>query len=200
MTWNPGLSALCLIAALTAYPADAHDGSQGHHSVQDVIFAEEELALPNLPVTDRSGGRGGFRDKVGTDHSIIMSFSYTECESLCNMTNAYLAVVDDYLSKTSDDDVRIVTVAIDAVRDTPESLNAEAEAFNASAKWLWLTGGEKGTRPLLETLRFPPGALEDHDPIFLVGRPCRGLFTRIVGIPDPDRLFELARSQPACAD
>ena len=191
-------SVLCL--ALTVSPLLAHDGSHGHEQVQEVSMAEERLALPNLPVTDRWGDRGGFRDKVGRDRSVILSFSYTECESLCNVTNALLSVVDESLVTGPETEVRIVTVAIDARRDTPEALNAEAEALSASRHWLWLTGGLQGTRPLLDLLRFPPGALEDHDPIFLVGRPCRGLFTRIVGLPEPARLIALARAQPPCAD
>jgi len=196
MKLNIFLPALFLAAA----PTFAHDKHHGQNQTQDVALAEEPLALPNLPVTDRHGSRGGFREKVGTERSLIMSFSYTECESLCNVTNAVLMMVDDSLSENPEHDVQIVTVAIDALRDTPEALNAEAELLSASENWLWLTGGTKGTRPLLNTLRFPPGALEDHDPIFLVGRPCRGLFTRVIGLPDPDKLIELATSQPPCAD
>lgn len=116
------------------------------------------------------------------------------------LTNAVLMMVDESLVGNPEHDIQIVTVAINALHDTPEALNSEAELLSARDHWLWLTGGTKGTRPLLDTLRFRPGALEDHDPIFLVGRPCRGLFTRITGLPDPDKLIELARSQPPCAD
>ena len=117
-------SVLCL--ALTVSPLLAHDGSHGHEQVQEVSMAEERLALPNLPVTDRWGDRGGFRDKVGRDRSVILSFSYTECESLCNVTNALLSVVDAGLEADPNADLRIVTVAIDARRDTPEARDAGA--------------------------------------------------------------------------
>lgn len=189
--------ALCL--AFAAFPALGHDKAHDHSQMQEVQMAEEQLALPNLPVTDRRGTHGGFRDMIGGTGPVIMSFSYTECESLCNVTNALLTVVDADLA-ASPDGVQIVTVGIDSLRDTPAALDAEARALSASDRWLWLTGGPRGTGPLLDLLRFPPGALEDHDPIFLVGRPCRGLFTRIVGLPDPDRLLSLAQSQPPCAN
>ena len=189
-----------LIATLTlAAPVAAHDGAHAPTPPREVALAEEPLALPNLPVTDRHGMRGGFRDMVGGSSSVILSFSYTACESLCNVTNALLSVVDAGLEADPDADLRIVTVAIDARRDTPEALDAEAEALSASPHWLWLTGRARGTRPLLDLLRFPPGAIEDHDPVFLVGRPCHGRFTRIVGLPDPDRLIALAQAQPPCS-
>lgn len=193
------LHATVLIFTMTAMPVLSHEKHAGHAS-QPIAATEERLALPNLPVTDRWDQRGGFREMVGGDESVILAFSYTECETLCGITNATLSIVDAELAAGDPGDVRIVTVAIDPIRDTPEAIRAEAEDLSASDRWLWLTGGIKSTRPLLEALRFPPGAVEDHDPIFLVGRPCRGLFTRIVGVPDPTRLIELARAQPACDD
>lgn len=188
---------LVLFFLNAAAPVVAHD-KPSQTAPQTVAVAQERLALPNFPVTDRWGNQAGFRDMVGRESSVILSFSYTECVSLCSITNAILAEVDAQIVAGTAPGVRIVTVAIDAVRDTPEAIRAEAEALASSDRWIWLTGGQRSTRPLLESLRFPPGAVEDHDPIFLVGRPCRGLYTRIVGLPDPARLVAIAVAQPAC--
>lgn len=188
------------VAVFSAPLSNAHGTSAAPDDGQTVSLEEEQVALSNLPVTDRWGRRGGFRDMVGRDQAVIISFSYTECESLCNITNAVLSVVDQSLVERPQPDLRIVTVGIDPRRDTSAALDAEARSLSASDNWLWLAGGLQGTRPLLDLLRFPPGALEDHDPIFLIGRPCRGLFTRVVGLPDPDKLLDLASHQPPCTD
>ena len=83
-------------------------------------------------------------------------------------------------------------------------LNAAKKAGKLDAICLSLHGAavteteDDAEGALLEALRFPVGAVEDHDPMFLVGRPCRGQFTRVVGLVDPEALVELAQAQPAC--
>lgn len=195
---RPAARLLALALLLLPLPAAPHGTHHGDHATEAVVAEPERLALPNLPVTDRFGRQSGFRDAVPPERPVILSFTYTACDSLCDISNAILTVVDADLGTGPARAATIVTVAIDPLRDTPEAMAAEAEKLGAGPGWLWLTGGPQGTRPLLEALRFPPGALEDHDPMFLVGRPCRGLFTRVVGLADPDALLALVRAQPPC--
>lgn len=176
----------------------AHGPAEHAQAATRIMVEPERLVLPNLPVTDRFGNRTGFRDALPQGRTVILSFTYTACETLCDISNAVLTVVDADLGSGSERAATIVTVAIDPLRDTPKAMEAEAEKLGAGPDWLWLTGGAQATKPLLEALRFPVGAVEDHDPMFLVGRPCRGQFTRVVGLVDPEALVELAQAQPAC--
>lgn len=176
----------------------AHDHAM-HATGAAVSMGEERLALPDLPVTLAGGQTGGFRSLLPATAPIILSFTYTGCESLCDITNAILLGVDDRLGAAGPAEARIVTLTIDPATDTPERLAQARAELGASDRWLWMTGGERGTRALLDALRFPPGAVEDHDPVFLVGRPCAGQVTRIVGLADPDRLVALAAGLPECA-
>jgi protein SCO1/2 len=189
---------LALALLLVPAPALPHGTGHGDHAGEPVFAEPERLALPNLPVTDRFGRRSGFRDALPPGRPVILSFTYTACDTLCDISNAVLTVVDADLGSGPGRAATIVTVAIDPERDTPEAMAAEAEKLGAGPGWLWLTGGPRGTRPLLDALRFPAGAVEDHDPMFLVGQPCLGLFTRVVGLADPDALLALARAQPPC--
>lgn len=192
---NPMLACL-----LIGFPllAQAHGPDPHSPAPERVILEPERLALPNLPVTDRFGVQTGLRDALSDGRPVILSFTYTACDTLCGIANALLTVVDADLGAGAEREAVIVTVAIDPVRDTPQAMAREADRLGAGPGWLWLTGGPRGTRPILEALRFPPGAIEDHDPMFLVGRPCLGRFTRIVGLVDPATLADLARAQPPC--
>lgn len=192
------VSALAVVIGLSL-PAHAHGPDPHNDTPGPVTLEPERLALPNLPVTDRFGRRSGFRDALPRGRPVILSFTYTACDTLCDISNALLTVVDADLGAGAERGAVIVTVAIDPLRDTPQAMALEADRLDAGPGWLWLTGGPRGTRPLLEALRFPPGAVEDHDPMFLVGQPCLGRFTRVVGLVDPQALADLARSQPPCS-
>lgn len=194
---RPFLTAL-LLAPLAATAHETGHGDHAGHAEAVAWSGAEHLALPDLPVTDRFGRRSGFREAIPPGRPVILSFTYTACDSLCDISNAVLTVVDAELGSGAARVATIITIAIDPERDTPEAMSAEAEKLGAGPDWLWLTGGPRGTRPLLDALRFPPGALESHDPMFLVGQPCLGRFTRIVGLADPDALIALARAQPPC--
>ena len=118
--------------------------------------------------------------------------------SASSVESLLLLGVDDDLSDTGLPDVKIATLTIDPVNDTPQKLKATRDSLKASERWLWLTAGVRGTRPLLDALRFPPGAIEDHDPVFLVGRACSGKFKRVVGLANPEDLVQLASNLPEC--
>lgn len=192
--------AALLALALSALPALPHDGShKPAPRAAKVISGAEPLAIPNFPVALASGKRGGLRDLLPGRAPVIIGFTYTNCQSLCGITNATLLWIDGALAENGLDGARIVSISIDPVHDTPEQLDATRREIGASERWLWVTGGPQGTRPLLDALRFPPGPVEDHDPVYLIGRPCAGTFTRIVGLPDPDQIYALAAGLPECA-
>jgi protein SCO1/2 len=188
--------ALCLLATTV----QAHDAALHKTAPTDLIATsgEEALILPNYPVEGAQGLRGTLRSLLPAEAPVILSFTYTGCESLCDITNAVLLGVDDLL-REGDDGTRIVTLSIDPVHDTPNQLESSREELGTSDRWLWLTAGVRGTAPLLDALRFPPGRIEDHDPVFLIGRVCSGRFIRIVGLPAPEDLISYARALPPCA-
>ncbi|WP_303463350.1 SCO family protein [Paracoccus sp. 1_MG-2023] len=188
-------------AVFLALPATAqhHEHAHDHdHRMTDMTAGIERLSLPNFPVTSSEGVTAGLRDMLPHDAPLILSFTYTGCESLCAVTNAILLGVEDDLLRANADEVVIATISIDPANDTPEQLRTAKAQIGAGEGWLWLTGGTSGTKPILDTLRFPPGAIEDHDPIFLIGRPCSGRFTRVVGLADPQDLVSFTRDLPEC--
>lgn len=190
----PTLTALGLIGAA----AGAHDMA-GHEGAPAQMGGDmqEHLMPPDIPVTDAAGQTTGFVSLLKPQGTVIVSFMYTNCKSICDVTNAVLAGVDQQL-EGQDSAISLVSLGIDPVNDTPEALRRTAQEFGASPRWMWLTAGMRGTSPLLDSLGVAFDSLETHDPMFLVGDFCSGQFTRIIGIPQPDALIELAREVPGC--
>lgn len=191
---------LYLIAVLALIPAAAaaHDmPAETDRAAQMGADTQEYLMPPDIPVTDAMGRTRGFVTLLRPRGTVIVSFMYTNCESICDVTNAVLAGVDQQLDD-QDEAISLVSLGIDPANDTPGALNRTAQQFSASPRWLWLTAGMRGTAPLLDSLGVAFDSLETHDPMFLVGDFCSGRFTRVIGLPHPAELIALAREVPAC--
>ncbi|MGL4311892.1 MAG: SCO family protein [Paracoccaceae bacterium] len=158
------------------------------------IFAQgsrERLSLPDVPVVDANGDKEGFVSRLSVRGTVILAFTFTECTTLCPLTNAILADVDARIGQTGAA-VFIVTLSLDPVDDSPEKLAKAAAEIGASGRWLWLTAAPMDTILLLDSLRFPAGPIEDHDTIFLIGDMATGEFIRVVGLPEPESLLDIA--------
>ncbi|NHF72001.1 SCO family protein [Paracoccus xiamenensis] len=194
---------IAALASLAAFSVHAHgtmqhaDGSQMQMQMQMQSNTQEQLAPPDIPVTDAAGRTEGFTTRMRNTGPVIVSFMYTNCETVCDITNGILYGVDQDLAG-QDDRITLVSVAIDPANDTPEALRKTAAEFSASDRWLWLTAGMRGTSPLLDSLGVAFDSIETHDPMFLVGDFCSGAFTRIIGIPEPKALIAMARDVPEC--
>lgn len=185
MTRRPLVSVLL---ALLAGGAHAHEDH--HHAAQPAAFTTERLSLPNVPVTDRFGTADGFLDRFAGAGPLLVSFSYTQCRTVCPLTNAVLAEVQDELTAAG---YSLVTVSIDPLHDTPAAMAAAAEAFGAGPSWHWLAASPADTPALLDALGVPPGPVEDHVPQVLVGDLASGDVVRILGLPEVDALLAFAR-------
>jgi protein SCO1 len=151
----------------------------------------EQLSLPDAPVFDAQATRAGFVTRLAGQGTVIISFSFLDCATVCPISNTILADVDDRID-AGNLPLTIVTLSIDPVNDTPGRLAEAALAMGAGPRWLWLTATPQDTWLLLDSLGLPPGPIEDHDPMFLIGNAATGEFLRVVGVPEPDQLIDLA--------
>ena len=184
------------IALFLLWPvlATAHDKTT-HPDAHTQIMAAETLSISNIPVTDSTYATAGFVERFGQAGTLILSFTYTNCETLCPVTNAILSEVD---SQIAGEDLTIVSVSIDPAADTPAALATMAAELQSSENWVWLTAAPRENRMLLQELGVDVASLETHDPVFLIGDLCSGKFTRIIGLADPASLVDLARHHPKC--
>jgi protein SCO1/2 len=92
--------------------------------------------VPDFSLTERSGAQltaASLKGKVW-----IADFFYTTCPGPCPMLSSRLSDIQKLIG--NDDRVRLVSISTDPEKDTPAVLQQYAERFQASERWLFLTG------------------------------------------------------------
>lgn len=96
-------------------------------------------AVPQFSLTDQNGETVTNADLEGKIW--IADFIFTRCAGPCPLMTARMLEMQKALVKTPE--VKLVSVTVDPAYDTPEVLNAYAEAnFADSERWKFLTGDQ----------------------------------------------------------
>lgn len=148
------------------------------------IAEPQQVRVPDLPLTDQNGLPVSLPEEPGT---IVLSFMYTTCETLCPVTNAILAALDDRLEAEGASGVTILSITLDPTTDRPEVLQETAEAFGASPSWRFLTG--EGATATAAAFGMSVYDIALHDPVIFIGNTGEGRFLRSFGNPSLDELM-----------
>jgi protein SCO1/2 len=156
-----------------------------------------EVDLLDLVLVDHNGSEVKFVSDVIADRIVVMDFVYTSCTTVCPVISAVFGQVQKKLGDQLGEDVVLVSVSVDPIRDTPQRLKAYAATHNAQPGWIWLTGDKRTMDKMLDGLGAYSPNFEDHPAMVLVGDGRSGVWTRSFGFPSPDRLVEQVNSLQA---
>jgi protein SCO1/2 len=99
--------------------------------------------------------------------------------------------VQGKLGKAVGDEVMLVSMSVDPVRDTPQRLKAYSAKHRAGDGWLWLTGSKGDVDDVLTGLGAYTSNFEDHPSMVLIGDGRSGEWKRLFGFPNPDRIVKI---------
>ena len=155
-------------------------------NARDLLAAGHTLDVPSFSLTDQTGAPFGSAQLDG--RVWVANLTSTRCGDVCPEVTAELRAVQEALQGSSAlNDVRLVSVSVDAEHDTPQVLAAHANETGADQdRWKFLTGRPNQIRQLsTHGFRLP---IDEHaagaEPAFprqevlLVGRDrrIRGVF------------------------
>lgn len=185
------LSLLLVIAAgAVAFAGDAHR----HREPAAQAPASARVVLSNHPLVDERGRRVALAKDLIAERIAVVNFVYTTCTTVCPVSSAMFAQLQERLGAALGKDVVLVSITVDPVRDTPERLRKYAAQYGAREGWTWLTGAKRDVDAVLKGFGAYTPNFEDHPPIVLVGDAAGG-WTRFFGFPSPEQL--LARIEAA---
>jgi protein SCO1/2 len=155
--------------------------------------AEEiaRLRVPEARVLDQDGNSLNFYADLIRGKTVAINFIFTTCTTICPPMTATFRRVQQQLGGRVGRDVRLISVSVDPVTDTPERLKAFASKFKADAGWSFVTGDKPEMDKLLSALGASVADKNDHSPTIIIFNDATGKATRTYGLAPPSRLAQL---------
>jgi protein SCO1/2 len=197
------LAGATLLAGMQA--AAAHDAHQ-HAAPATAKPKAARVTLHDIGLVDTDGGTVRFKSEAVGNRIVVVNFIYTSCTTICPVTSAMFAEVQerlmDRLGEGFGRDVKLITLTVDPATDTPERLKDYALNFGTPEGWLWLTGNKPQVDKVLTGLGAYAVDFTRHSGAVLVGDGRGGDWMRFYGLPNPadivDRVEQLlAARKPA---
>ena len=157
----------------------------------DPIAETADIDLRDRLLVDQDGQELMFVSDVIGDNIVVMDFVYTTCTTICPVLSALFTQVQGKLGDAVGDEVTLVSMSVDPVRDTPQRLKAYSAKHRAGEGWLWLTGSKGEVEDVLIGLGAYTSNFEDHPSMVLIGDGRTGEWKRLFGFPNPDRVVQI---------
>jgi cytochrome oxidase Cu insertion factor (SCO1/SenC/PrrC family) len=146
--------------------------------------------IPNTRILDQNGKQLNFYNDLIKGKTVAINFIFTTCTTVCPPLTATFRKVQQTAAERGLD-VKLVSVSVDPVIDTPERLRAFAEKFNADTGWTFVTGEKGEIDSLLQSLGVAVTNKNDHTPMILIGNDSLNYWTRAYGLSSPTKLVDL---------
>lgn len=180
--------------------ARAHGEHEHHKAGGDGRPSSVQLTVPDAALVDPSGRARRLTSEVMGDRVVVVNFVFTTCTTVCPVSSAILAQLQERLGAQAGKDVQLVSITVDPQRDTPARLKAYAAKVGAGPAWTWLTGRKDVVDGVLKSFGAYTTRPEDHPAMMLVGSARTGHWTRLYGFPSvTDVLAEVMQHIAACS-
>jgi len=186
--------ALSLATASVTASADDEDPHAHHRMMmqqkKDMAAQAVTVNLPEGMLVNQAGESVDLAGDIVGDHIVVVDFVYTTCTTVCPVLSAILLQVQSAVGDRLGDDVRLVSISVDPLRDTPERMSAYAKKLHAGEGWQWLTGDKLIVNEVLQSFGAYTPNFEDHPAMVLVGDGSTGQWARFVGFPGANHIIE----------
>jgi protein SCO1/2 len=174
-------------SATTQGEADPHAAHRA--AAENVIDARVELQLRDAVVLNQDGEAVKFRSQVVGEDIVVVTFVYTTCTTVCPVVSALFQDLQNRLGQNAGSAVKLVSVTVDPLRDTPQRLKAFSRKYSAGPGWTFITGSKGEVDKVLNDFGAYTPNYTDHPPLVMVGDGKTGQWLRFYGFPSPARLM-----------
>jgi cytochrome oxidase Cu insertion factor (SCO1/SenC/PrrC family) len=180
----------CKMALRPVKPETSPTPTPSPTPASDTAPTFNSAKIPNTRILDQDGKQLNFYNDLIKGKTVAINFIFTTCTTVCPPLTATFRKVQQIAAERGLD-VRLVSVSVDPVVDTPERLQAFAEKFKVDQGWTFVTGDKGEMDTLLQALGASVANKNDHTPMILIGNDSSNYWTRAYGLSSPSRLVEL---------
>lgn len=192
------LMAFSLAAAQAAFAAndmpaghakhDPHGGHDSHAALRAAATPGKAggtitLKLADTVLKDQHGRDVRLVSDLMKRRVIVVDFIYTTCTTVCPVLSATMAELQRQLGARVGEDVQLVSITVDPLRDTPARLKAYSAMHEAGSGWRWLTGKKSDVDSVLKTFGAYTPDPESHPAMVMIGDVGGRTWTRLYGFP-----------------
>src|SRR5579864_3693587 len=162
------------------------------------IYAQDQpapvaLPVPDIQVVNQDGRHVRFNSQVVDGRIAIVTGFFTQCSSMCPITQEKLSQVAKLMGPRLGKDVVIISVSVDAENDTPARMKDWGEKFHIGPGWTLLSGKRAQVDMLLKSLGLFVELRQRHQSALMVGSAATG-WVRISSWTPSEKLAKLAES------
>ena len=159
------------------------------------VFAQQKQdrkpskdAITNVTVVDQDGKRIDFYEDLVKGRVVAINFIYTTCKAICPMQGNQFARLQTMLGDRVGKDVLLISISADPEADSTEKVKAWLSHFGAKQGWTFVTGEKIEIDRLSRALTGDQARTGNHSPAIFIGNYDRGLWRRVYGLAEPERL------------
>jgi protein SCO1/2 len=175
---------LFVSSVVLAQSEDAHEQHQNLMRQQGETSANfADITLPDVILVTQDGVEASLANDIVGDKIVVINFVYTTCTTVCPVLSATFSQIQGKLGDRLGDEVVMISLSVDPLRDTPARLKNYASKLGVRDGWVWLTGRRQTVTQVLQELGAYTPNFTDHPSMVLVGDGQSGQWARFIGFP-----------------
>jgi protein SCO1/2 len=154
-------------------------GAETFHTIPDVTLVNQQGEPVKL-----------YSDLMGNG-VVVVNFIFTTCTTICPPMGAVFGQLQKLLHDRGHSGVRLISISIDPVTDTPDKLLAWGETFHAGPNWSLLTGDKADIDKVRRAFHSYTADKSSHSSVAFIGNAAKGKWTTGISTGKVEDLFKL---------
>lgn len=182
--------ALALLAAWLCAPAPA--------APPGAVRSTANYRLPDVGLVRADGQRVALAGELDYAGPLALNFVFTTCSAICPIQSQTFAELRARAGPAMG--LRLVSISLDPLNDTPAVLRDYAKKFGAGKDWRFYTGTPDASIAVQRAFDAYRGNKMNHEPLVLLRRGAGQPWIRLEGYAGADQLLRELRPTPAARE
>jgi protein SCO1 len=178
---------LPLLALLALAPAWSQEPKAAAESPAHKYFGDVKLV-------NQDGKEVRLYSDLMQGKTVVINAMFATCTGACPVMSGTMAKIQDHLGDRVGKDVRLISITVDPVNDTPAKLKEYANRFHAKPGWSLLTGSKENVEAALRKLGQWVDDPANHQTLFLIGNDRTGLWKKAFALAKPEEVLPVVDS------